>query len=381
MGSIVFFIVWAALLHGLFLAILYMFSKKNRIFANKLLGLFLLAIILEAITAIWPYHTIGSYDIDEYFSLPDVVIFIPILFFHFVLEKLGNTHSYRNFLGIHYSLATVIGAVTFVNMYLFFFKDSSLTKMFGMETIYWAHFGIKLLGFLVTVYTFSIAAWEIRQFKKLVRNEFSDFSLLQMNWLMNFIYFLIPVILLWGIALFTVVFVPKYADVFDVPLFSLIAVFLYYLSYQAYLHPNLFDKLPKSILGTKNLDVGQLSKNIQKPQLSPDNIEALMLENKFFLKKDLTLHSFAEAIHMSPRKISDSLNRNFGKNFNEWVNDFRIQKARELIENDTENKLSIEGVGMESGFNSRSALYYAFKKKLGCSPGEFRKNSSKTPTP
>ena len=47
---------------------------------------------------------------------------------------------------------------------------------------------------------------------------------------------------------------------------------------------------------------------------------------------------------------------------------------KELFENDKENKLTIEGIGMESGFNSRSSLYYAFRNKFGCSPGEFRKS-------
>ena len=62
-----------------------------------------------------------------------------------------------------------------------------------------------------------------------------------------------------------------------------------------------------------------------------------------------------------------------GYNFNEWVNGYRVERALEIIRTDRENKLSIEGIGSDSGFKSRSAMYAAFKKKLGHSPGHYRK--------
>jgi methylphosphotriester-DNA--protein-cysteine methyltransferase len=49
-----------------------------------------------------------------------------------------------------------------------------------------------------------------------------------------------------------------------------------------------------------------------------------------------------------------------------------VDKCLVIIEADTNNQLSIEGIGFDAGFKSRSAMYEAFKKKLGHSPGHFR---------
>ena len=96
--------------------------------------------------------------------------------------------------------------------------------------------------------------------------------------------------------------------------------------------------------------------------------------HQYYLDQELTLHSFAKKIDMSSRLISSCINNNMGHNFNEWVNNFRVDRALEIIRSDEENKLSIEGIGSDSGFKSRSAMYAAFKKKLGNSPGHYRKN-------
>jgi AraC-like DNA-binding protein len=59
-------------------------------------------------------------------------------------------------------------------------------------------------------------------------------------------------------------------------------------------------------------------------------------------------------------------------NFNEWVNNYRVDKALEILQDKKNDHFSIEGVGIDSGFKSRSAMYTAFKKKTGQSPGNFR---------
>ena len=87
---------------------------------------------------------------------------------------------------------------------------------------------------------------------------------------------------------------------------------------------------------------------------------------------DLTIYDLSKAINVSPRLISDCINRNFGSNFTEWINNFRVDDALIRLKESKYDHLSIEGVGLDSGFKSRSAMYAAFKKKTGQSPGYFR---------
>jgi AraC-like DNA-binding protein len=151
-----------------------------------------------------------------------------------------------------------------------------------------------------------------------------------------------------------------------------IFIFLYFFSFKAYRNPNLFEYAPndeqREMLGPNDDD--------KKHPCSKENSSKIISEmetHQFYLNKELTLHVFAKEINMSSRLISSCINKNMGFNFNEWVNNYRVEKALQMIKSDEKNTLSIEGIGSDSGFKSRSAMYAAFKKKLGHSPGHYRK--------
>ncbi|WP_422079932.1 helix-turn-helix domain-containing protein [Ulvibacterium sp.] len=374
MGTLINFILWAALLQGLFLALVYIFSKRNRSFANVLLGLFLIAIVLEALTTILPFDSIGNYSLAEYFSLPEVKLFIPLLFLHFVLEKLGSSHKYKWFLKINYFIAFLIGSIVLLNFYLFVTKSSSIARTFDFPVVDKTHFILQSYAFVITVCAFLIAARQMGQYKALVQNEFSDQGMLQVRWLWRFIYMVLPAILLWGVELLRILIMPDEHNNLVLPIFGFVALFLYYLSYQAYRHPNLFEMFPESVLDNGSGQSPKAPNDLNCTETKSNTIKELMIENEYYLDHDLTLGTFAKEINVPPRVISTCINKNFGQNFNDWVNGFRVQRARKLLEEDVGKKLSVEGIGLEAGFKSRSAFYSAFKNKLGRTPGQFRKN-------
>ncbi len=375
MHSAIYFILWAALLQGFFLALIYIFSKRHRSVANTLLGLFLITITVEALKANLPVDRIVNYSIAEYFSLPEVKLFIPLLFFHFVLEKLGNSGRYRYFLKVNYLLAVLISGITLYNLYLFLTESSSIVKKLDFSLVDSAHLLLQSYAFLITVFVLLTIFKEIRKYQRLVQNEFSDYAMLQIKWLWGFTLMLIPATLFWGAELFRIVVWPDRQPNLVVFILLGVALFLYYLSYQAYGQPNFFDQMPKSVLDNEKTSLGISRDNYRCDEEDSFRIQQLMADNMYYLDHNLTITSFAQQIAISPRLISACINQNLGQNFNEWVNGFRVKKAQELIQNDRKNKLSIEGIGQESGFKSRSALYAAFKNKLGCSPGEFRKSN------
>jgi AraC-like DNA-binding protein len=57
------------------------------------------------------------------------------------------------------------------------------------------------------------------------------------------------------------------------------------------------------------------------------------------------------------------------------VNNYRVEEAKGVLENPENDHLSIEGIGFDAGFKSRSAMYSAFKKQTGHTPGHFRSAS------
>ena len=78
---------------------------------------------------------------------------------------------------------------------------------------------------------------------------------------------------------------------------------------------------------------------------------------------------------MSPIIINDS----FKKNFNAFVNTYRIQTARErLIDVDHYGNLTIKGIAESVGFKSPTTFINVFKKMVGLSPSVYQNMAKKT---
>lgn len=96
----------------------------------------------------------------------------------------------------------------------------------------------------------------------------------------------------------------------------------------------------------------------------------LMENEKIYYNENLNLQTLAEMLDLSRHQLSEILNRVLSINFNEFVQNYRIQEAKELIKNRTE--LNILNIAFEVGFQSKSTFNSAFKKKTGYTPIEYK---------
>jgi AraC-like DNA-binding protein len=371
-------IIWAAILNGFLLGVLFIASRKRRSFANSLLGCFLLTFVLGALSDLLPVDAIGRYSLSGYFTLPEVKLLMPVVFFHFVLEKVGRSRSFAGLLKIHYVLAFALIALTPVNVMLSIIQGLTLLDLLGWKILEALHMGHQYYAFLFTLFIFITALTETRRYRNLIRDEYADMTLLQIRWLWQFIFSMAPVILLWGAELLRIILGGTGQSELTTYAYLFIALFIYLVSYKAFTQHTLFETPAGTPLpdhsgrppsDTPGFSTGSGSKPDPEKCLG---ISKEMQEKVYYLNQDLTVHDLAREMDMSARIISDCVNRHFGKNFNEWVNNYRVDKALELLQEPENEHLSIEGIGMDSGFKSRSAMYTAFKRKLGKSPGHFR---------
>lgn len=367
-------IIWVIIIQGIFLGFTYIFSKKSKSNANKILGLFLLAFVFEALSSeFFPYNYIGSYRIGVVFGIPEVKLFFPVLFFNYILEKLDRVSNYKKFLRFNYAIAILVICLTPANIVLHLGFNTSIEEVLGFGLADEIFMTSQYCAFVFTVMAFIISIAETYRYKKLVQNELTDFGMLQINWLWQFIFILFPIILLWGFELGRIISGGTGPSDFLSITWIFVFIFLYFFSFKAFRNPNLFEHVSKSI--QKEIIVrNQRKENHPCTEENSRRIISEMESLQFYLNEELTLHSFAKGINMSSRLISSCINKSMGHNFNEWVNNYRVEKALEMIKSDQNNTLSIEGIGSDSGFKSRSAMYAAFKKKLGHSPGFYRNN-------
>ncbi|MBK7213162.1 MAG: helix-turn-helix transcriptional regulator [Bacteroidales bacterium] len=67
-----------------------------------------------------------------------------------------------------------------------------------------------------------------------------------------------------------------------------------------------------------------------------------------------------------------AINEVHQKNFFNYINEWRINKAKVMLQGKEHRNLSIEGIAKVVGFQSKSSFYTAFKKATGITPTEFR---------
>ncbi|TSE09357.1 helix-turn-helix domain-containing protein [Aquimarina algiphila] len=102
-------------------------------------------------------------------------------------------------------------------------------------------------------------------------------------------------------------------------------------------------------------------------------LEFLMKEAKIYRDANLGLDSMSTQLNISGNYLSQLVNKVTGRNFTDYVNGFRIEDAKSKLRNPEFTNYTIIAIALESGFNSKSTFYSAFKKLTGISPKEYRK--------
>lgn len=142
-------------------------------------------------------------------------------------------------------------------------------------------------------------------------------------------------------------------------------VVLYGLSIWARKRGKLFSE-PKRYLKGNDLD------SLNKIALE---IRALFEEEQFYTDSNITVKRISAQLNEPDYLVSQAINYYFKKSFPELLNEYRVEHAATLIHSTSYDNLSIEGIAYESGYNSISAFYRAFKSIKGVTPAQLKKTS------
>ncbi len=93
---------------------------------------------------------------------------------------------------------------------------------------------------------------------------------------------------------------------------------------------------------------------------------------KPYLDQDLTISQVSSNLNILNAHLSQVINNSLGQGFNEFVNSYRVDLAKELIIDPEKEIYTIEAIANEAGFRSKSSFNSAFKKKLGMTPSQFK---------
>ena len=105
-------------------------------------------------------------------------------------------------------------------------------------------------------------------------------------------------------------------------------------------------------------------------ELLAARIEDFLTHSGTYTNPDFTINMLADGMGVPVEKISAAINKIMNKNFFELINEKRVDKAKQLLNNKV-NQITIEAIAYESGFNSRASFYRAFKKYTALTPSEY----------
>ncbi|HAA17189.1 MAG TPA: hypothetical protein DCE41_37940 [Cytophagales bacterium] len=115
--------------------------------------------------------------------------------------------------------------------------------------------------------------------------------------------------------------------------------------------------------------------NAASQQLEQE-LQQLIQVEKRHLEAGYTLAQLANELGVPSTKVSQWINTQHGVNFREYLNKLRIEEAQLLLRE--KPQLTVEGVGYEVGYQSKSTFFAAFKKQTGETPAAYQRRIRST---
>jgi AraC-like DNA-binding protein len=113
-------------------------------------------------------------------------------------------------------------------------------------------------------------------------------------------------------------------------------------------------------------------------ELLKSRVTQQMSGAKLYLEPGLTLNDLSRKLGVNTTVLSFTINNGFGKNFNDFVNEFRIEDVKKMLLSGKAENENLLAIAFDCGFNSKATFNRAFKKFTGLSPKEFLESNLKS---
>lgn len=353
------------LVQGVTMAILLMALSIRKYRSTFYLGFFLLFYSLELATWISVNTQVSRYY-PEFFLLPFNFSWILFPLFYLYTQQV-SVYSNRK---IKYWLLFP-GIVSILAQCVIYFLPYE-TKVV-IEDSYWH---ILIFWILGNYYSWGVGLWNLNllyRHRIEVLNTYSFIASKELQWARFFLIYLLATSVFSHIIAYAIPFSFEDNTIFSI--MDLIAI--YWVSYFGITQRNVRSLISNE--WTPKDSKGEIKPRSYSPEVIPGRLEGLMAHihkhmdaKESFINPELTIMDLADGINEHPKLVSEAINTVAKQNFNSYINGYRIRKAEELLKTDKGTHLSVEGIGIEVGFKSKSAFYSAFKKFTGTTPTQYR---------
>ena len=317
------------------------------------------------------------------FYVPTQQVFLLGPFIYFYTQSLLNNsfrfrkkdwlHFVPGFLYLIYNLIVFVTDIVILKEYYFYEnqRDKDLATWYQI-----AGLGSMSIYFFVSIRIYN-------HYKKRTYQELSFADQVQFSWVKRYLWAFVLMLL------FRVTFLLIYPNWGSFPkkwwYYLFFALLFYYITLSGYANtirsnihfePNEPAESPQAE-ASDNKEQAPEEVVAEKPKPVLENIHyqewkqkvlTLMEEEQLYKNPLLKITDIAEVLQTNPRVISRMINQEFEMNFNDFVNQYRVQAVKEQIDRQAHENYTLLGIAMECGFNSKTTFNRAFKKALDMSP-------------
>ena len=338
---------------GIFLFIILISNKNKR---NYPIAFLVLAFsgILFSYVLYWTKHTVlmsyfNSLQFIGYFSTG------PLLYYYMLKLYNGNIKGY----GFHFIPTFTWLALSLIIWSQFIFKYSidfgSVITVLGSYILIIIHLSVYLFLMLRLIKSNSIIKTEVQK----IRYQWAKILIL-----------LYSIFLMSYVSYYVLVRFSFFNNQWDYMISISMTVAIYTIGYFVYKEPQIFNG---EFFSNVFLPIENKQDTLEDHLINEfyNNLVNYIEHEKPFTDNELRLANLADKVGHSTHLLSKVINKKSGKNFNSFINHYRLQEAEKLLLSD--KKHSIKTIYFDVGFNNKVTFYKAFKDKHNCTPTEFKK--------
>ena len=348
---------------GLLLSLYFFFKKTHDKYANRLIATYTLFFAFEMFVHCLKWHGSLSTINFVHFNLshaPIWLIYGPIVYLYASRIISNERFKKKNLILFIPSIVLFFLIAPF-----YFIKGTKKLEIVVNNSIYdYAIFPSYAIWIVIVIMTF-FGVYTLYSFKKVKNVGFREYA-----WLKWFVGSYFGLVFLFALYVFLIRFNIMDAK-YDYFIDSGIAFFICMLGYFSFIQPEVFNgsKKVNEILPFIKYKKTGLSKAVAI-DLKKKLIK-LMEQDKPYLRNDLRLNDLAALLNVSRHHTSQIINENFNLSFFDFINKFRVEHAKELLDNYKKEDLNINQIAYSVGFNNRASFYKAFKKFTNATPTKY----------